>query len=251
MKERHKTEEQLIDELAEMHQRITELGASESAHLSVAQAGRQAEEALRESKEKYRTILESIEDGYYEVDIAGNLTFFNDALCRIFGYPADELMGMNERQLMDDETAKAVYQAYNTVYQTGKPTEAFDWEAIRKDRTRRFVQVSVSLMRGSTGEPVGFRGIIRDITERKQAEEALAEERNLLRTLIDNLPDYIYIKDTSRWRVSWGQRQMSSLERRTSTFTRRNWPHNIMPTNRRSSAQVNRCSTEKNPSWIS
>ncbi|MBT3259722.1 MAG: PAS domain S-box protein, partial [Deltaproteobacteria bacterium] len=47
------------------------------------------------SEEKHRTILESIEDGYYEVDIAGNLTFFNDATCRITGYPGGELMGMN------------------------------------------------------------------------------------------------------------------------------------------------------------
>lgn len=143
-------------------------------------ARKQAEEALRESEEKYRTILENIEDSYYEVDIAGNLTFFNDSLCRLYGYSADELMGMNYRQYMDDETAKAVYQTYNTIYQTGRPTEALDWEAIRKDGTRRFVQVSVSLMRGPTGEPIGFRGIVRDITERKQAEEALRKARDEL-----------------------------------------------------------------------
>jgi PAS domain S-box-containing protein len=131
------------------------------------------EEALQKSEEKYRTILENIEDGYYEFDIAGNLTFFNDSLCRLYGYSKDELMGMNYLQCTDDETAKAVYQTYNTVYRTGKPIEAFEWEAIGKDGTRRFVQVSVSLIRGPTGEPVGFRGIVRDITERKQAEEAL------------------------------------------------------------------------------
>jgi len=45
-----------------------------------------AEDALRESEEKYRTILENIEDGYYEVDVAGNLTFFNDSLCRLYRY---------------------------------------------------------------------------------------------------------------------------------------------------------------------
>jgi len=48
------------------------------------QERKHAEEALRESEEKYRTILEKIEDGYYEVDLAGNFTFFNDSMCRIW-----------------------------------------------------------------------------------------------------------------------------------------------------------------------
>jgi len=57
-----------------------------------------AERALRESEEKYKDILESIEDGYYEVDLSGNFTFFNDSMRRILGYPADELLGMNNRE---------------------------------------------------------------------------------------------------------------------------------------------------------
>jgi PAS domain S-box-containing protein len=178
MKEQYKTREQLIEELAEMHQRMAEWKASEAER-------RRVEEALRESEERYRTILENIEDGYYEVDITGNLTFFNDSLCRLCRYSADELMGMNNRQYMDDKTAKAVYRTYNTVYQTGKPAQAFDWEVIRKDGTRGFVQVSVSLMRGPTGEPVGFRGIIRDITERKQAEEALRKAHDELEIRVE------------------------------------------------------------------
>jgi PAS domain S-box-containing protein len=143
------------------------------------------EETLRESEEKYRTVLHNIEDGYYEVDMAGNLTFFNDSLCRLYRYSEDELMGMNYRQYMDDETAKTVYQTYNTVYRTGKPTEAFDWEIIRKDGARRFVQVSVSLMRGPAGEPVGFRGIVHDITERKQAEQALRKAHDELEIRVE------------------------------------------------------------------
>jgi len=133
--------------------------------------GVRTEEALSESEEKYRTILQSIEDGYYEVDLAGNLTFFNDALCKILGYSKDELMGMNNRKFMDEMTYKKVYQTFNTVYQTGKAAKAFDWGTIRKDGTRRYLETSVSLMRDSEGQPIGFRGIGRDITERKHAEE--------------------------------------------------------------------------------
>ena len=132
---------------------------------------KKTEEALRESEEKYRTILQSIEEGYYEVDLAGNLTFFNESLRRHLGYSQEELMGMNNRQFTSKETAKRVYETFNTVFSTGKAATAFDWEMIAKDGSKKFVELSVSLIRDSKGEPVGFRGVARDITERKKAEE--------------------------------------------------------------------------------
>ena len=61
-----------------------------------------ADKALRESEEKYRTIIHSIEEGYFEVDLAGNLTFFNDPLCKFSGYSKEELIGMNNRQFMSE-----------------------------------------------------------------------------------------------------------------------------------------------------
>lgn len=130
-----------------------------------------AEEALQESEEKYRTILHGIEEGYYEVDLSGNLTFFNDSLCRQMGYTKDELMGMNNRQYMKEEAAGRVFKTFNSVFATGKPATAVDWEIIAKDGTTKFVELSVSLMRDSEGQPVGFRGVARDISERKKAEE--------------------------------------------------------------------------------
>jgi len=132
---------------------------------------KQAEEALRESEEKYRTILESIEQGYYEVDIAGNFTFFNDSMCKILGYSKDELMGMNSRQYTDNETAKKVYEVFNRVYTTGRPNKIFDEEIIRKDGTKRHVEASVSLMKDSEDRRTGFRGIMQDITERIRTEQ--------------------------------------------------------------------------------
>jgi PAS domain S-box-containing protein len=129
------------------------------------------EDALRQSEEKYRIILQSIEDGYYEVDLAGNLTFFNDAMCRILGYPRDELVGLNNRAFMSEETAKQVYETFNQLYRTGLPAKAFGWETIRKDGTRKYLENSVSLMRDAKGNPVGFRGLARDVTDRKDAED--------------------------------------------------------------------------------
>ncbi len=134
---------------------------------------RRAEEALKESEEKYRTILESIEDGYYEVDLAGNLVFFNDAVSKILGRTAVELLGLNHKEYIDAEEAKKVYQAYNAVYQTAMPRQDFGYQINMKDGSKRFAESSISLRLGADGKPDGFRGVMRDVTERRQAQELL------------------------------------------------------------------------------
>lgn len=96
--------------------------------------------ALQQSEEKYRTILEDIDDGYYEMDLAGNMAFFNDSLCHIFGYPRGELTGMNSRKFTDPTNAYMLYQAFNKVYKTGLSTKAFDWQIIRKDGAKRYIE---------------------------------------------------------------------------------------------------------------
>jgi PAS domain S-box-containing protein len=156
---------------------------------------KRAEKELWESEKKYRTILETIEDGYYEVDIAGNLTFFNDSLSRILGYSEDELMGVNYRQYTLPDDAKRVYQVYNQVYRTGKPDKGFGWEVIRKDGSKIYTENSVSLVRGSEGQPIGFSGIMRDITERKQAEENLRYLKEYNEKIVDSIPDSLLVLD--------------------------------------------------------
>ncbi len=132
---------------------------------------KRTEEALRKSEERYRNILDSIEEGYYEVDTKGNITFFNDSLCVFVGYSRDELMGMNYHQYTDEENADKLYKAYNEVYRTGIPAKSSNYQVIRKDGTTRFGEVSVSTIRDEEGNITGFRGISRDVTERKEAEE--------------------------------------------------------------------------------
>lgn len=130
------------------------------------------QEELQESEQKCADILGSIEEGYYEVDIGGNLVFLNEALAKLIDYSPDEMKGMNNRVYMSAETAKRVYQTFNEVYRTGTPTKAFNWELITKNGQRRYVETSVSLVRDQNGEPSGFRGIARDVTERKALEKA-------------------------------------------------------------------------------
>ncbi len=153
---------------------------------------RAAEEALRESEEKYRSVLENMEEGYYEVDLQGNLTFFNEAGCRILGYPRHELMGMNDRQYADEYTAKKVYEAFNQVFMTGEPARGFDWELIRKDGAKRIIEASISLRRGPDGSPVGFRGIILDVTEEKRAKESLKASEEQYRAIFEGIAEGVF-----------------------------------------------------------
>jgi PAS domain S-box-containing protein len=135
---------------------------------------RRVEEALRKSEEKYRTILEDTQVGYFELDLAGNVTFVNDEACRRLGYPREELIGTNYRQYYaDPEAAKHISQIYNELYRTGRPIRVLDREVIRKNGTKLIHEISISLIRDSEGKPIGFRGTSRDITERKKMEEAL------------------------------------------------------------------------------
>jgi PAS domain S-box-containing protein len=145
---------------------------------------KRAEEELRESEEKYRNILENIEDGYFEVDLAGNFTFFNPSLCRILGYPREEIPGMNNRVFMDAENAEKVFRAFNEVYVTGIPRRGFEWEVIKKDGARTHIEVSVSLIARPREKPTGFRGIARDVTMRKKAEKELRHTLDSLRKAV-------------------------------------------------------------------
>lgn len=132
---------------------------------------KKAMKAIQESEKRYRKILGSIVEGYYEVDLAGSLTFFNDSACELLGYDRDELQGMNYRQYTNEHSAEKLFQVFHEVYRTGRPTKGFDWEVIRKDQTRRSVEASVTLIEDAEGNPSGFRGIVRDITDREKAEK--------------------------------------------------------------------------------
>ncbi|MDY7037977.1 MAG: PAS domain S-box protein, partial [Thermodesulfobacteriota bacterium] len=174
-----------------------------------------------------RTILESIDDGYYETDFAGNFTFFNDSLCKILGYPEDELMGMNYKDYMDQEDAKKVYEAFKRVHMEGDTIRIIDWEIKRKDGSRRHIEASAgSLTTDREGRGIGFRGIMRDVTERKQTEVELIQTRNFLQNILDSSIDGTTTTDiegrityvTPRAMEMLGYKHEEVIDKRVSTF---------------------------------
>ncbi len=130
-----------------------------------------AQEALMESEKQYRNILDSIEEGYFEVNLKGDFTFFNNRVCRIIGYEHDALMGMNNRQYTSPETARKMYRTFNRVYRTGEAVKITKYEIISKNGAKKTLEVSASLMRDAEDQPIGFRGIMRDVTLRIQTEK--------------------------------------------------------------------------------
>jgi diguanylate cyclase (GGDEF)-like protein/PAS domain S-box-containing protein len=134
----------------------------------------ETDQALIESEIRFRSILDSIEDGFFEVDLAGNFTFFNDQIPQHLGYSSEELIGLNYRKYMDEENAKLVFETFHNVFMTSTSTKTVDWELMKKDGTKICVEASVSLRRDMNNNPIGFCGIIRDITDRKKSERKLA-----------------------------------------------------------------------------
>ena len=152
-----------------------------------------AEQALRASEERYRGILASIEDGYYEADLAGNFTFLNDALGRLLGLSPQAGVGVNHREYADPTNARRMERDFREVFRTGRPVQNAEWEVLRRDGERRTVAASLSLIRGATGQPEGFRGIVRDVSERRRAELALRDSEERFRTLAQTAPCAIVI----------------------------------------------------------
>ena len=153
------------------------------------------EKSLRDSLERYQTIVNEVQDTVAEVDLKGNITFANKAICRNSGHSREEeFIGMNYRSYMDEETAKFVYQAFNKVFRTGIGNNIV-YEIIATEGRRRIVEDSVSLIRDADGMITGFRTVSRDITDRRAAERELAEHRSRLEAIFRSVKDAIVTVD--------------------------------------------------------
>ncbi|MCP3874828.1 MAG: response regulator [Desulfobacteraceae bacterium] len=151
---------------------------------SVFEERNEAEIKLKQSEEKYRNIIENIDDGYYEADLKGNLLFINERFSRIFGYSKSEFDMVNYSQIMDKKTAKSFLQAYNKVYKTKQPITDFGYKMLTKDGKKLYGEASISLKYGMDGTITGFCGITRDRTEKKALEDELIKHRDDLEKMI-------------------------------------------------------------------
>jgi PAS domain S-box-containing protein len=166
-----------------------------------------ASEETRINADRYRMLIEAVADGFYEVDLNGDFKFFNDALCRIFGYSDREIQGRNFREFMNEDNARIAFEAFNSIYRTGRGDVYIEWEISRKDGEKRHLEISASLIEDDRGQPTGFRGIARDVTDRKLAQQVLKESETCAlelsqtslraerryRAFLEFLPDPVFV----------------------------------------------------------
>ena len=157
----------------ELEQRITELEKEAAEHT-------QAKEVLKETEQKYQRLTESLLDTVYEFDRKGRFTYVNEACTPMFGYSKQELLNdLRVQDTMAEKDRGISQRAVSEIFKGN--TTVGERTFLRKDGTRFIGEIhSGPIYKGE--EVVGVRGVLRDITEQKQTEVALKQER-------DNLQD--------------------------------------------------------------
>ena len=144
-----------------------------------------------------RTLLENVPDSIYFKDREGRFLRSSRAQAKRFGLsdPA-QAIGKTDFDFFKKQHAEEAFKDEQQIIQTGQPMVGIEENSPLADGTERWVSTSKMPLRDQQGNVVGTFGISREITERKRAEQALAKDRSMLRTLVDSFPDLVFIKDT-------------------------------------------------------
>lgn len=149
--------------------------------------------ALRKAQERFQDIFESSKDAIGYVSLDGAFVLANEAFATLTGYSREELLSKTHRDLTPPEFRAAQAQEAARVLLTGEPAE-YEKEYIRKDGSRVPVAVTLFVVKGDDGKPDGVAAIVRDITERRRAEQALRESEERFRQMADTVEEVIWIK---------------------------------------------------------
>jgi len=127
-------------------------------------------------------LVDELRDGYFELDLQGNLTAYNPALCHMHGCAPDAMRATDLRDAMHPEALATLLRTFCNVRKTGKPAWLLHHELLRPDGSSRTVNVSVHLSCDASGQPTGFWGVVEDVTERtRQTRREQARTRALER----------------------------------------------------------------------
>jgi len=160
---------------------------------------KRTEEALRESERIYRTLIETIPHGIQEIDISGMITFGNSGYHRMLGYEEGELIGKPMLStLPNDSTRKELEDYIERLIKEQPIPSPWTGQILTKDGRVKEIQTVWNYKRDDEGRVTGFISIITDITERKQAEEALRKSEEKYRTVVELSPDGVAIASKGR-----------------------------------------------------
>jgi PAS domain S-box-containing protein len=153
---------------------------------------KRVEEALKESEEQSRSIVENSHDGIMILDDAYRFTYVNDEVCRISGYSREEIIGQDFRKFLDKESKQLVANRYIRRQRGEEVPHRYEFNFVHKDGQKRRVEISSSVIKDSAGKVKTVAQIL-DITERKLMEEALRESGRKYSTLVEQSNDGIAI----------------------------------------------------------
>jgi PAS domain S-box-containing protein len=166
---------------------------------------RAAEQELYESERRFRLLIQNVVDyAIYMLDLSGLVVNWNAGAERMKGYVADEVVGRHFSMFYppEDRMAGLPARALDTAARQGR-YEAEGWR-VRKDGSRLFASVVIDAIRDERGELIGFAKITRDVTERREAEDALRRSEYQFRTLVNGVTDYaLYMLDPNGNVASW------------------------------------------------
>lgn|GEM_PF-736868 len=158
---------------------------------------KRAEEALRESEERYRAIVDQAMVGVAHGDLNGNFTTVNQKYCDITGYPANELLEMRIQDITHPDDLPHNIELYERMVAEGIPFE-IEKRYINKNGSVIWVSLGASAIRDREGKMQSSVAVVLDITERKRAAEALRESEERLRTMFAASRDGILVEDNER-----------------------------------------------------
>ncbi|MFO7570456.1 MAG: PAS domain S-box protein [Smithellaceae bacterium] len=141
---------------------------------------------IEHERERYCTFVDNINEGCFEFDLDGNITFCNEAMAGMFGCSRDELMRMDRlARYASPEDARRVFRMYSEILEEDLSSKILEYQIMGCDGVARDLEASVSLIRDGSGKPSGYRGIGRDVTERKKMER----EKERYREFVENVGD--------------------------------------------------------------
>jgi PAS domain S-box-containing protein len=183
MKDQSKTKQVLIQEMASLKQRIAELERSDSER-------KRAEEALRESEERYNAIFDRSLDCIYVVDFDGNFIDANPAALTLLGYERTDIRSLNIVSLLDEKDLSNGLQDFSEIIQVGFQKEVGEYRLRCKDGRCITLETQASVVYHDD-KPHSVLGIARDITYRKRVEESSRRESLFRQSIIDNAAEGI------------------------------------------------------------
>jgi PAS domain S-box-containing protein len=165
-----------------------------------------AEEALRVSEEKYRLLVENVQEGIYSTH-KGIFTSVNESMCRLFGYEREELIGIPAWNLAVSDQRNMVKKMF-IEKMAKKDFSPVEVPCMRKDGSVFIAEIRLSAL----SEKQQSLGVVSDITDRKRAEEALRASENKYRVLLENLPQNIFLKDKNSVYISCNENYARALK---------------------------------------